>query len=167
MAVPCEGMPLHSIYISERITERKLLLAKHNVLVGEQDQALFEAILLDVTKGDDSLGAVYSLTLDDESCVVCQHLGSSLVVMAVGMGDMDELVLGQVTEAVRTIILALLAQAGSRSDGNTAEDSINAQSLLSPNIYGMLSLCLDEMAPDGILDCLDPQSILLAAKLKL
>jgi hypothetical protein len=71
-----------------------------------------------------------------------------------GKNDYDEIVLSDILDSLRSVVTDQL------------EGKVTEASILDPDNYGKLSVALDELLMDGIVESLDPDIVQKMAKLK-
>lgn len=150
---------LHSILIVSRLNQQQetsILFSKHYDLIAGRDKEHYESEVMEKAMSDES---VFCASGGQRVVVAAGAANASgTIVVVSGTGTMDEVLLALVVEAVQATLVSLLSAAGlSARDLSTQCHS---------NVYGMLSLSLDEMAPNGMLDSLDVEKNILAAKMK-
>jgi hypothetical protein len=94
----------------------------------------------------------YCFTLTDIR-FVCEAVGTLQLVLG-GREDTDELALSDVLDTLKVVVADQL------------EGKINEQGLMDPDNYGKVSVVIDEVLCDGIVESLDPETIQKMAKLK-
>jgi hypothetical protein len=72
--------------------------------------------------------------------------------------DTDELILSTTVGVIGAILFALCEEAKCNKPSETR--------ILVGDLYGKLSVCLDELMPGGILESMDPSAVLAMSKLK-
>lgn len=178
-------MPLHSILVLSSCQTRmqhSVVLAKYYDACTRKYQMDFESSILSNAEVylNKQVDTLCSITTDANIHVVFQRLGS-IILFVSGTEEMDEIVLSDVIEAVRNIILSLVPRSGlpdidlkPDAAGEKHHDYTGTKSthptehdILNAAVYGMLSLSIDEMiSSGGIVDCLEVEEVMRAAKLK-
>lgn len=150
-------MPIISLLIYNR--QGKLLLSRlyDDMYASPQASAVLELKVVEHTRAhfsasSGSAAEKYCFTLTDIR-FVCEALGTLQLVLG-GREDTDELALSDVLDTLKVVIADQL------------EGKINEQGLLDPDNYGKVSVVIDEVLCDGIVESLDPETIQKMAKLK-
>ena len=182
-------MPVHSILIWSNQTKaiNTIVFAKYYNKYSRDEQEEFESTLLsnaDVYLAR-NIESLFCFTIRNDIHVVFQRFGQ-LIIFVSGCDEMDEIMLADVVNCIRNIILTLLSHRGvgdvetnkaadtsilgekGTSDGTSLKSGYPSEhDILNPMVYGMLTLAIDELvAGPGILDSMDVESLLLAAKMK-
>lgn len=139
---------IHSVLV---VQDSTVFFSKHYLLAEGRERGDYESLVLEIAEVE----RVFSV---GKVRVVVSDSSDGTFVAVSGSGEMDEVLLSLVLEAVQSTLTSLLSAAGlSSKDLNTQPPK---------SLYAMLSLSLDELAPDGILDSLDVERNIAYAKLK-
>lgn len=85
--------------------------------------------------------------------IVITHIGE-LFIVACGTNDIDEIILSDVVDCLRGILLRLL------------DDRVTETVLMQGEILGKIALVLDEIAPQGLIETTDVEFAMKLAKAK-
>mmetsp|Transcript_3728 Transcript_3728/g.5777 ORF Transcript_3728/g.5777 Transcript_3728/m.5777 type:complete len:152 (+) Transcript_3728:37-492(+) len=148
-------MPVHSVVITN--STGVVLFTKYydsEVLSTLDGRSYFERYLFRHTRGYWCRAATKQAVSFLNVHVLLQAYGD-LIIFLTGTDDVDELILSDVMELIHQILT------DSSVDVRAAEAG-----LLIPDNYGKLSISLDEMMPDGIIETFDHETIKKMTKLK-